>query len=158
MTTTKLDADDFMMMDVHRPLTDEEIAQINPQALVDKSLGVEREDGEGAGVGEPHAEEPHQYRCEHCFGPLPCAEHANVEHLNNVTALDISPTAVLAGAHNSDLEYVIVVGMTKEGHEYFASSVADAAESVYTLQRGIWKLNKIVDGERSAIGDEPTQA
>lgn len=93
-------------------------------------------------------------RCEICFGPMPCSEHGNVHTLGVVTTEDISPTAVLAAAHNTDLEYVVIVGMTKEGDEYFASSVADAAESIYTLQRGIWKLNKIVDGERNAIGME----
>lgn len=93
-------------------------------------------------------------RCEICFGPMPCIAHGNIHTLGVVTTEDTSPTAVLAAAHNSDLEYVVVVGVTKGGNEYFGSSKADAAEVVYALQRGIWKLNKIVDGERDAIGDE----
>lgn len=93
-------------------------------------------------------------RCERCFGPMPCEAHDNVHTLGVVTSHSISPTTVLAAAHNSDLEYVVVLGMTKDGDEYFASSVSDAAESMYACQRGIYKLNKIVDGDRPAIGDE----
>jgi len=39
-TTPKLNAIHFMMLDVHEPLSSEEINSINPQAAVDKSAGV----------------------------------------------------------------------------------------------------------------------
>jgi len=39
MSTKKtLDPADFMMMDVHRPMTDDEISEVAPQAVVDKTL------------------------------------------------------------------------------------------------------------------------
>lgn len=150
MTTKSLDerikaltGTDFMMMDVHRPMTDDEIAELHPQAGVDKSAGAQSDDDSDAeGVGAPHTE-----RCPHCFGPMPCEQHANVEVLQGVTSLDINPTVALAGAHAADLEIVVIVGMDKNGREYFSSSVADAAEGMYYLQRGIHKLNKVVDGD-----------
>jgi len=86
-------------------------------------------------------------RCEICFAIMPCADHTNVEQWDGVTSNSISPTTILAGAHNADLEIVCIVGMKKDGTEYFASSHADAAESMFYLQRGIYKLNKVVDGE-----------
>jgi len=78
---------------------------------------------------------------------MPCEVHANVEQLNVVTSLDISPTSMLAKAHNAGLKEVVIVGMKEDGTEFFAASVSDAADSMYHLQRGIYKLNKIVEGE-----------
>lgn len=89
-------------------------------------------------------------RCMRCFGPMPCEAHKNVHTLGVVSTEDTSPTVALAAAHNEDLEYVVVLGMTKDGHEFFASSVSDAVESIYVCQRAIWALNKIVDGNRDA--------
>ena len=152
-TTPRLNAVDFMMMDVHEPLTPEEINAIHPQAAVDKSAGaVEDSVGDGEGVGGPPA------RCDVCFAPMPCADHSNVEILDAVTSLDISPVAVLAGARNANLEFVVIVGMNKDGSEYFASSVSDAAAGIYYLQRGIHKLNKIVDSGEIARHDGPAAA
>jgi hypothetical protein len=86
-------------------------------------------------------------RCEVCFAEMPCEAHVNVEQWDGVTSNSIDPVAILAGAHNAGLESVVVVGMRKDGTEYFASSEADAAESMFYLQRGIYKLNRIVDGD-----------
>jgi hypothetical protein len=143
--TTKLSDIDFMMMDLHRPLTNAEVEAINPQALVDHTAGQDT-GSEEEGVGE---------RCHACFGAMPCAAHANVEPLNIITSNDVDPVRILAGAHNRGLEIVVVVGMTKDGNEYFASSAADAAESSWLLQRGIHKLNKIVDGDDESENLEP---
>jgi hypothetical protein len=143
MTIKKLSDIDFMMMDVHRPLTNAEIKEVNPQAVVDKSAGaVEDEHCEEASVGASHAS-----RCDHCFGPMPCEQHANVEHLAIVTSLDVSPTHILAKAHDAGLTEIVIVGMKEDGSEYFASSISDAAPAMYHLQRGIYKLHKIVDGD-----------
>lgn len=97
-------------------------------------------------------------RCDICFGSMPCEKHANVEVLGVTTSLDISPITVLAGAHDAGLVEVVVVGMREDGREYFASSISDAAPAVYYLQRGIHKLNKIVDGEYEDenVGTKPT--
>lgn len=144
---TKLSSLDFMMMDVHRPLLNEEIEAINPEALVDKSLRVvQNDDSEAPGVGTPH-EEKYSARCEFCFGPMPCPKHPNVEPLDIITSLDLNATQVLAAAHGAGLKEVVVVGMKHDGTEYFASNISDAAPSMYHLQRGIYKLNKVVDGE-----------
>jgi len=89
-------------------------------------------------------------RCEFCFGPRPCPKHPNVEPLSVVTSHEVPPMHMLAQAHNADLETVVIVGITKDGREYFASSHPDAAESMYHLQRGIYKLNRIVDGDDEA--------
>ena len=89
-------------------------------------------------------------RCWACFELMPCEKHANIQPLSVVTSHDISPTSVLADAHNAKLEIVVVVGFTEDGEEFFASSCADAAEGMYHLQRGIYKLNKMVDGEDEA--------
>lgn len=145
--TTKLTSTDFMMMDIHRPLTNEEVEEVNPQALVDKSArSLTLVDSEAESVGAPH-EGATSTRCDVCFAPMPCDKHANVEILCGVTSLDISPTVVLAKAHDAGLTEVVIVGMKADGSEYFASSVSDAAPSMYHLQRGIYKLNKVVDGE-----------
>ena len=145
MTTTipKLSAKDFMMMmDVHEPFSTDDIEKINPQAAMDKTVEpVEDQVRDDASVDSTGA------RCEVCFGPMPCAAHANVEQWDGVTSLSISPATILVGTHNADLECVVVVGMTKDGAEYFASSHSDAAESIFYLQRGIHKLNRIIDGE-----------
>ena len=49
----------------------------------------------------------------------------------------------------------MIVGMKADGGEFFASSVADAAPAMYHLQRGIYKLNKIVEGEYEDDNIEP---
>lgn len=78
---------------------------------------------------------------------MPCDKHVNVRQLDTVTSLDIPPVSVLADAYNADLECVVVIGITKDGREYFASSVSDAAEGVYYAMRAVHNLNKVVDGE-----------
>jgi len=150
--TPKLSAKDFMAMDVHEPLSTEEINEINPQAAVDKTIGAEQDEvSDDASVDRTPA------RCWVCFKPMPCEEHANIEQLGGVTSHDIDPTYLIAAAHNADLETVVIVGMRKDGKEYFAASCADAAEGMYHLQRGIYKLNRIVD-EGSDDIEEPSTA
>jgi hypothetical protein len=132
---------DFMMMDVQRPLTNDEINEINPQAALDKTIGSGEEvDGDAEDMGGAPS------RCLTCFAPMPCVDHANVEHLNVVTTHDIEPTTILADAHGAGLKEVVIVGVLRDGTEYFASSVSDAAPAMYHLQRGIYKLNRTVDG------------
>ncbi len=151
-TTPKLNATHFMMLDVHEPLSSEEINSINPQAAVDKSAGVaDDEAGSDEDAGGPPP------RCDVCFAPMPCADHANVAQIDVVTSLDIDPVAVLAGAHNVGLAEVVVVGFTEDGKEYFASSISDAGQSMYHLQRGIYRLNKTMDQEHESR-DGPSAA
>lgn len=67
-----------------------------------------------------------------------------VVELDVVTTLDIDPDRVLNKAIG-ELDRVVVVGFTKDGSEYFASSVADGAEVTWMLERAKYKLMKIVD-------------
>lgn len=136
MTTRKLTDIDFMMMDIHRHLTGEEVAEIHPQASVDRSIKHVHEEAVDAPPGP---------RCEFCFGPLPCAQHPNVEVGDFATSADISARRILAAAYNRDLEVVVVVGVTKDGKEYLACSASDIAESIYQLNRGIFRLNMVVE-------------
>src|SRR6185503_18538514 len=84
--TPRLSATDFMMMDVHEPLSPEEINEINPQAAVDKTLGAEQDE-----VGADEGVDSSPARCEFCFGPRPCPDHPNVEPLSVVTSLACPP-------------------------------------------------------------------
>lgn len=153
-TTPKLNAIHFMMLDVHEPLSSEEINSINPQAAVDKSAGVADDDEAGS---DGDAGGPPPPRCDVCFAPMPCADHANVAQIDVTTSLDIDPVAVLAGAHNVGLAEVVIVGFTEDGKEYFASSISDAGQSMYHLQRGIYRLNKTMDQEHESR-DGPSAA
>jgi len=132
---------DFMMMDVHRELDE---TNFHPQTHVDKSAGPQPEEhSDEEGLGISHA------RCEFCFEPLPCPDHHNVEPLDAVTRLDLSPMHILAQAHGAGLKEVVVVGVLEDGTEFFSSSVADAAPAMYHLQRGIYHLNLIIDDKPS---------
>lgn len=71
----------------------------------------------------------------------------NIVELGCITRLDIPPEKILSRAIDADLQSVVIVGYDQDGNEYFASSVADGAQAMYHLQRGIWSLNKITDQE-----------
>jgi altronate dehydratase len=130
---------DFMMMDVHRPMTNSEVENIHPAAKVDRSLEVVT---------------PDTKRCPYCFGPMPCEHHAGVEQLDIATSHDMEVTNILATAHNANMSVVVIVGFDEDGKEYFASSCSDIAESVYHLTRGIHRANKIVD-DIDVAGEDP---
>lgn len=69
----------------------------------------------------------------------------NVVHLDILTPLDINPNNVLIEAVNKGMESVVVIGFTKDGDEYFASSQADGANVLWHLQRAQTKLLRRVD-------------
>lgn len=58
-----------------------------------------------------------------------------VVNFTGITTLDLPPERVLKGALEADLESVTIVGYTKDGQEYFASSVADGAFTVWLFER-----------------------
>ena len=68
----------------------------------------------------------------------------NVIPFGGITRLDIDPDLVLKGAVGK-LECVVIVGMGKDGQEYFAASVADGANALWYLERSKKKLLEIVD-------------
>lgn len=132
MTTKNLDAriaailgpTDFMMMDIHRPMTDEEIEEINPQALVDKSAGaVEDNDGEAESVGTPHEEEPRRYS-----GPFVVFPD-NVEVLDVITSQRLEVDRVLQSAHHNNLSEVVVIGIREDGELFLLASDPDVGSA-----------------------------
>lgn len=102
---------DFMMMDVHRPLTLVEIEEVCPEATVD------------------HTEEPKRYN-----GPF-VKYPENVEVLDVNTSHELAVERVLQSAHDNKLERVIVVGHTEDGELYVLCSDPDIGESNLLLDR-----------------------
>ena len=68
----------------------------------------------------------------------------NVIGWGGITRLDIDPDKVLTAA-GGKLESVLIVGFTKEGDEYFASSKADAEYPIYMMERAKHRLMTIID-------------
>ena len=59
------------------------------------------------------------------------------------TSLDIDPDTVLTNAMGK-LDVVVLCGIDTEGNQYFASSVADASQIVWQLERSKWLLMNVV--------------
>jgi len=59
---------------------------------------------------------------------------SNVAPLGNITKLDLPVARVLEGAKEK-LESVVILGYTKDGEEYFASTMADGGEALWLLRR-----------------------
>ena len=57
-----------------------------------------------------------------------------VIQLGCVTRLDLPADRVLEGAMG-DLESVVLLGYTKDGEEYFASSIADGGDVLWLLEK-----------------------
>jgi hypothetical protein len=68
----------------------------------------------------------------------------NVVEFGGITRLDVSPDRLLEKAIGQ-LESVLIIGYTKEGDEYFASSKADASEPIYFCERAKHRLMKMID-------------
>lgn len=70
---------------------------------------------------------------------------SNVVDLPVITSLDHDPARVLARALDVELDKVIVIGVTKNGDEFFASSVADGGDVIWQMERAKLKLLRIAD-------------
>lgn len=57
-----------------------------------------------------------------------------VHYLFNPKA-DIPPEQILEAAIDKELETVIVIGMRKDGSDYFASSIAHSGSMLFMLER-----------------------
>lgn len=68
---------------------------------------------------------------------------ADIIELDVITRLDIPVSRVLNNA--ADLENVVVIGWTKEGDFYFASSKGDGGDVIYLLELAKKKLLEIGD-------------
>lgn len=58
----------------------------------------------------------------------------NVVNFTGVTKLDLPPDRMLESAVGK-LEGVVLLGYTKDGEEYFASSYADGGDMLWLLER-----------------------
>jgi hypothetical protein len=70
---------------------------------------------------------------------------AEIVEFNGITALDINPQMVIHGALDAGLTHVVIIGFDANGDEYFASSMADAGDVNWHLERAKWNLMRKVD-------------
>lgn len=63
---------------------------------------------------------------------------------SGITTLDLPADRVLEEAIGC-LDQVVVVGFTKDGDEYFASSTADGGDTLWMLERAKKRLLDVVD-------------
>ena len=71
----------------------------------------------------------------------------DVVDLPVITSLDLDPRRVLAKALEAGLSEVVIIGHTKDGDEYFASSISDGGSVVWMLERTNLKLLRIGDAQ-----------
>lgn len=64
------------------------------------------------------------------------SEDSNVIDLPVITTVDLPAHKILNGALQADLETVVVIGWSKDGELYFASTTADGAEVVWLFEVG----------------------
>jgi hypothetical protein len=66
----------------------------------------------------------------------------NVVEFTGITRLDGDPDRVLQGAIG-ELESVLVIGFTKQGGEFFSSSVPDGGTCLWLMERAKLKLLQV---------------
>lgn len=59
----------------------------------------------------------------------------NLVYLDIVTRHNIPPERVLKCALEADVKDIVICGYTKDGEEYFASSLADGGSVLWLLER-----------------------
>lgn len=59
----------------------------------------------------------------------------NVIPWRGITRLDIDPARVIDYAAKAGLESVIIIGVTADGEQYFASSLAHGGETLWQIER-----------------------
>jgi hypothetical protein len=82
-------------------------------------------------------------KCDACGGKG-YVEASNVVYAPILTKLALDPDRILREAAGK-LDCVVVIGYTKDGAEYYASSIADGANALWHMQRGIHNLMNIAD-------------
>lgn len=70
---------------------------------------------------------------------------ADVVNFTGITTLSLTAERVLQSAMDAALSEVIVIGVTEDGDEYFASSNADGGFVVWHMERAKHKLMLVVD-------------
>lgn len=69
----------------------------------------------------------------------------NVVELDVVSTLDLPPERILRKAQEAGLTGCIVIGLTEEGEEYFASSWADGGDVLWYMERAKLNLLRLCD-------------
>lgn len=128
-------------------LTGDEMAEVialHPEAAVDKTLSLETPDSPETAVHPYTAEEK---ACQEIAEGLEELEElpSNVTLLDCTTRKDIPVDRILQGAKEAGLEEVVVVGFTKEGEEYLASSTASISATLFNLARGLHHTQRTCD-------------
>lgn len=59
----------------------------------------------------------------------------NVINWGGITKLNIPVERVIEGAEYRGLDSIVILGYTKDGEEYFASSQADGGDVLWLLER-----------------------
>lgn len=76
---------------------------------------------------------------------------ADVVLFRGITRLDLPADRVLMdAAENGDLDGVVIIGATKDGGEYFASSIADGGTVLWLMERFKTKLLAVPERELTA--------
>lgn len=126
-TTRNLTSIDFMMMDIHRELDEE---NIHPQTSVDKSAGPQSEEhSDDPGVGVPYKEK-------RPFDPLP----PNVVELDVATSHEIQVNRVLQAAFDQGLDRIAIIGWRDDDDIWFYASDPSIANNIYAMELAKMKL------------------
>lgn len=75
----------------------------------------------------------------------------NVVHFTGVTSLDTTAENVLTGALEADLSEAIVIGRTKDGLHFFASTSADGGDVLWLIEQA--KVRLLQHGGVMPMGD-----
>lgn len=70
----------------------------------------------------------------------------NLRFFPGVTDKDYDADLILEGA-KGETKWVIIIGETEGGDEFFSSSKSDGPEIVWALERAKLKLLRMIDGE-----------
>ena len=69
----------------------------------------------------------------------------NVVDLGTVTKLDLDPVRVLDQASKHEFSRVMILGITKDGQEYYAMSCGDASAALWDMERCRYSLMQAAD-------------
>jgi hypothetical protein len=70
----------------------------------------------------------------------------NVIYLPIPDGMDMDPDRVLRAAEGR-LKKVLILGITKDGLEYFAGSLSDGAEVLWMMERLKWLMLRAAEGD-----------
>lgn len=127
------------------PITDAEIITALEEALDNMKALAKAE--ELIGDVTPVALQTLLARLRRASGTLPPTIPAKVIPYRGITRLNLPVERVLEMAKEAELEGVVILGYTKDGDEYAASSYASGDIVVWLLERTKHRLLAVSDGE-----------